>query len=234
MAGNLALFDLDNTLLLGDSDYRWGVFLVEQGLVDRETYFARNAAFHADYEAGQLDMDAYFAFSLQPLIDHGVDALGARRTEFVESVIAPIIAPGAAALLERHRDDTRVIITATSRFITEPIAERLGVDALIATDPEIIDGRATGRIAGTPCYQGGKITKLQQWMAEQPKTFGQTWFYSDSINDLPLLEWSDHPTVVHPDEALAAEADGRGWPALTLEAAQPADWRAGPRNAPAP
>lgn len=226
MAGNLALFDLDNTLLLGDSDYSWGVFLVDNGLVDRETYFDRNAAFHADYNAGALDMDAFFAFSLQPLIAHGLERLGAIRGEFVDRVIRPMVAPGAQALLERHADDTRVIITATNRFITEPIAELFGVDALIATDVEIIDGQATGRIAGTPCYQHGKITKLQEWLAAQSTEFGETWFYSDSINDLPLLEWSDHPTVVHPDQRLAQEADTRGWPAMTLEATQPADWRA--------
>ncbi|MEC9405787.1 MAG: HAD-IB family hydrolase [Abyssibacter sp.] len=219
MARNLALFDLDNTLLLGDSDYSWGEFLVQEGLVDAQQYFEKNRAFHEDYKAGQLDMAAFFAFSLQPLIDHGLDTLRALRPKFMETVVKPMIAPGAAALLKAHAADMRVIITATSSFITQPIAEHFGVDLLIATDPEIVNGCATGRIAGTPCYQAGKITKLQTWLASSAQSFDQSWFYSDSINDLPLLEWSDHPHAVHPDDRLRRIAEARDWPILSLESA---------------
>lgn len=217
MAGNLALFDLDNTLLLGDSDYSWGEFLVNEGLVDAETYFQKNRDFHDDYKAGRLDMNAFFAFSLQPLIDHGLETLAELRPKFLEDVVQPMIAPGAAALLDSHQDDTRVIITATSHFITEPIARWFGVDHLIATNPEIVDGRVTGRIAGTPCYQAGKIDKLRGWLRETALPYDKTWFYSDSINDLPLLEWADHPHVVHPDESLREIAEARNWPILSLE-----------------
>ena len=217
MAGNLALFDLDNTLLLGDSDYSWGEFLVAEGLVDAETYFQKNRDFHEDYKAGQLDMNAFFAFSLQPLIDHGLETLSALRPKFLRSVVQPMIAPGAAALLASHQQDTRGIITATSHFITQPIAQWFGVDHLIATDPEIVDGCATGRIAGTPCYQAGKITKLKAWLQASGLSYEHSWFYSDSINDLPLLEWADHPHVVHPDDSLRAIATARGWPVISLE-----------------
>lgn len=217
MARNLALFDLDNTLLLGDSDYSWGEFLVQEGLVDAQSYFEKNRAFHEDYKAGHLDMNAFFAFSLQPLIDHGLETLRALRPKFMATVVEPMIAPGAARLLEQHATDTRVIITATSSFITQPIAQHFGVDALIATDPEIRDGCATGRIAGTPCYQAGKITKLREWLQTTALGYDSSWFYSDSINDLPLLEWADHPYAVHPDDRLRAIAESRNWPILSLE-----------------
>ena len=146
-----------------------------------------------------------------------LETLAELRPKFLEDVVQPMIAPGAAALLDSHQDDTRVIITATSHFITEPIARWFGVDHLIATNPEIVDGRVTGRIAGTPCYQAGKIDKLRDWLRETALPYDKTWFYSDSINDLPLLEWADHPHVVHPDESLREIAEARNWPILSLE-----------------
>lgn len=220
MAGKLALFDLDNTLLIGDSDYAWNVFLIDEGYVDEGRYRSQNKAFYADYERGELDMDAYFAFSLSPFVEHGLDAMGALLPKFIETQVKPMIAPGAADLLRQHADKTRVIITATSRFITQPIADhfaaKAGLDALIATDPEVVDGRVTGRIAGTPCYQAGKLDKLAQWIAASGQTFDETWAWSDSINDLPLLEWADHATATHPDDRLRAEAQARGWPVISL------------------
>lgn len=219
-AQDLALFDLDNTLLIGDSDYAWNVFLIDEGLVDEARYRSQNKQFYADYERGELDMEAYFRFSLQPFIDHGLSKLQALLPKFMDTRIKPMVAPGAADLLSHHADKTRVIITATSRLITQPIAEHFtelaGLDALIATDPEIIDGAVTGRIAGTPCYQAGKLDKLKQWMANSGQAFGETWAWSDSINDLPLLDMADHATATHPDDRLRAEAEARGWPVINL------------------
>ena len=217
---DLALFDLDNTLLIGDSDYAWNVFLIDEGWVDEGRYRAQNKQFYADYERGELDMDAYFAFSLQPFVEHGLAAMEALLPKFIETRVIPMVAPGAPDLLREHADKTRVIITATSRFITQPIADHFaevaGLEALIATDPEIVDGRATGRIDGTPNYQAGKLDKLQQWIAASGKTFGETWAWSDSINDLPLLAMADHAFATHPDDKLRAEAEARGWPVISL------------------
>ena len=219
-AQQLALFDLDNTLLIGDSDYAWNVFLIDEGLVDETRYRSQNKQFYADYERGELDMDAYFRFSLQPFIDHGLTKLQALLPKFMATRVEPMVAPGAAELLRTHADKTRVIITATSRLITQPIAEHFaklaGLDALIATDPEIVDGQVTGRIDGTPCYQAGKLDKLQQWIADSGIEFGQSWAWSDSINDLPLLDMADHATATHPDARLRAEAESRGWPVISL------------------
>jgi HAD superfamily hydrolase (TIGR01490 family) len=214
----LAIFDLDHTLLAGDSDYLWGQFLVAKGLVDRERYSRENARFYADYKAGTLDIHAYARFSLEPLVRLGAGQLEPLRAEFVGTVIEPIIAPSAPALLERHRlqGDTLLIITATGRFITEPIAGLLAVDDLLATDPEITDGRYTGRIAGTPCYREGKTVRLEQWLKAQDQTYQRLTFYSDSHNDLPLLGRVDEPVAVDPDDELRAEAGRRGWPVISL------------------
>jgi HAD superfamily hydrolase (TIGR01490 family) len=212
----LAVFDLDHTLLAGDSDYLWGQFLVEQGLVDAETYARENKRFYDEYLNGTLDIDAFAAFSLRPVVEHGAEKLAALRPQFVREKIEPIIAPGTFHLLERHRaqGDQLVITTATNRFITEPIAKLLGIDMLIATDAEIVDGRYTGRIDGVANFREGKLARLRQWQGD--RKFSGMSVYSDSHNDLPLLEAADQPVAVDPDDRLRAHAMRRGWPIISL------------------
>lgn len=214
----LAIFDLDNTLLAGDSDYLWGQFLVDRGIVDGAQYEQANRRFYEEYKAGTLDIHAFCAFSLHPLTQHDPETLYQWRREFVRERIEPIVAAGTPALLEKHRaqGDQLLIMTATNRFITEPIAELLGIDELIATDPEMIDGRYTGRVSGIPNFQDGKVKRLAQWRAQRGETYAQTIFYSDSRNDLPLLENADVAVAVDADEVLRAEALQRGWPVISL------------------
>lgn len=214
----LAIFDLDNTLLAGDSDYLWGRFLVERGCVDSEQYDRQNRLFYDQYLAGTLDIHEFHRFSLAPLAAHPLPQLHAWREQFVREKIEPIVAPLAPALLEKHRagGDRLLIMTATNRFVTEPIAKLLGVDVLIATDPEFIDGRYTGRIAGTPNFREGKVTRLEQWMREQAIAEADVTFYSDSHNDLPLLLRANEAIAVDPDDRLRAEAQRLGWPVISL------------------
>ena len=214
----LAIFDLDNTLLAGDSDYLWGQFLVEQGHVDAEWYERENRKFYDQYKAGTLDIYAFCAFSMQPLTRHSLAQLEQWREQFVREKIEPIVAAGTAALLNRHRaqGDRLLIMTATNRFITEPIAQLLEIDELIATDAEILDGRYTGRIAGIPNFQDGKVQRLALWRDQQAQRYSHTVFYSDSRNDLPLLLQADTAVAVDPDEVLRAEALARGWPVISL------------------
>lgn len=213
----LALFDLDNTLLAGDSDYSWGRYLVDKGLVDGAEYEAQNQQFYEDYKAGELDIRAFARFSLGRLGQFDMTQLQAWRKDFVASVIQPMIAPGSVDLLNNHRSAGRelVIITATNSFITRPIADLLGVEHLLGTDGEVINGRFTGEIDGIPCFQGGKIEKLQAWLEDRPAP-RETWFYSDSINDAPLLEWADHAFAVDPCPKLTALAQNNGWPVISL------------------
>ncbi len=214
----LAIFDLDNTLIGGDSDYLWGRYLAHNGIVDGEWYERENLRFYEEYKAGTLDIFEFLRFSLRPLADNDPDDLLRWRAEFIDTQIRPILLPAATALIERHRagGDTLLIITATNRFVTEPIAALLGIPHLLATDPEQIDGRYTGNVAGTPCFQHGKITRLEAWLAEHGGDLTGSWFYSDSHNDLPLLERVDHPVAVDPDEALTRQAHLRQWPVVTL------------------
>jgi HAD superfamily hydrolase (TIGR01490 family) len=214
----LAIFDLDHTLLAGDSDHLWGDFMIERGLVEREHHKRQNDRFYEDYKAGTLDIAAYTRFALEPLVRLGPARLLPLRDEFVATVIDPIVAPAAPALLERHRiqGDQLLIITATNRFITEPIAALLDVDELLATDPERIGDRYTGNITGIPCYREGKCHRLDEWLARQDDKFSRITFYSDSHNDLALLTRVDDPVVVDPDETLRAEARRRGWPIISL------------------
>jgi HAD superfamily hydrolase (TIGR01490 family) len=214
----LAIFDLDHTLLAGDSDHLWGEFMVEQGLVERAPHQRQNDAFYEDYKRGTLDIAAYTRFALEPLVRLGAARLLPLRAQFVTTRIDPIVAPAAPALLERHRiqGDHLLIITATNRFITEPIAALLGVDDLLATDPECVDGRYTGAITGIPCYREGKLKRLDQWRGAQDTPFTHLTFYSDSHNDLPLLLGVDRPVAVDPDEQLREEAERRGWPIISL------------------
>ncbi len=215
---NLAIFDLDNTLLAGDSDYLWGRFLCERGIVDAAHYEAANQHFYEDYKQGTLNIDAFLRFSLAPLARHSVEQLIAWHNAFMQEMIEPIILPKALELIERHRTqgDHPIIITATNAFVTEPIAKRLGVADILATRPEMQDGRYTGHYLGTPTFQQGKIKALHDWTRTQPKPFEKTWFYSDSRNDLPLLEQVSHPVAVDADPILAAEAERRGWPQISL------------------
>ncbi|MES1950398.1 haloacid dehalogenase [Salinisphaera sp. S4-8] len=219
----LTLFDLDNTLLADDSDYLWGRFLVDEGVVDAEHYARENERFHAQYQEGNLDIHAYQRFALAPLRTHSLDTMHALRADYVERIIRPRVARHTPALLDYHRQrgDTIAIITATNRFITEPIATLLGIDTLIATDPEIVDGVYTGEIAGVPCFQAGKIERAKAWVAHQAETFERVNFYSDSLNDLPLLRWADRAIAVDPDDTLAAAAREAGWPIISLRGEQP-------------
>ena len=215
---SLAIFDLDNTLLSIDSDHAWGEFLVEQGAVDPVAYREANERFLADYNAGTLDMAAFLEMALKPLAENTPEQLAAWHQQFMASKIEPHILPKAEELLARHRTkgDTLLIITATNRFITGPIAERLGVDDLIAVEPEMIDGRYTGRVDGVPSYREGKVIRLQAWLEAQDLTMDGAWFYSDSHNDLPLLEKVDHPVAVDPDDTLRKVAEERHWRIMSL------------------
>ncbi len=219
----LAIFDLDNTLLGGDSDYLWGRFLVERGIVDPDRYERENQRFYDEYKAGTLDIHEFLAFSLEPLAAHEPERLNAWHAEFMAEKIEPIILPAARALLDDHRrsGDRLLIITATNRFVTAPIAEALGVDALLATDPEQRNGRYTGRVAGIPCFQHGKVERLESWLTEHRLSLENSAFYSDSHNDLPLLERVDRPVAVDPDPTLTATARARGWEIITLRGAEP-------------
>lgn len=213
----LTFFDLDNTLLASDSDYEWGRFLVDEAAVDATAYAQANDYFKAQYEAGALDIHAYQRFVLEPLIQQPA-RMRQLRQRFVAERIAPVVAPHARAVVDFHqkRGDTVAIITATNRFVTAPIAELLGIEHLIATDPEIIDGTYTGAIAGTPCYRDGKIVRAQEFVAAQSSRFEAVTFYSDSHNDLPLLRWSDQPFAVDPDPTLAEAARTEGWPIISF------------------
>jgi len=218
----LAIFDLDNTLLNGDSDYLWGRFLGEEGWVDPESYELENQRFYDEYKAGTLDIFEFLAFSLRPLSEHSMDALAMLHEKFMARVIRPLITDSARQLLEKHRKngDYLLIITATNHFITAPIARELGVDDIIATDAEVKNDRYTGKVAGIPCFREGKVTRLEQWLKHHGRNLAQSWFYSDSHNDLPLLEQVTHPVAVDPDETLADHAASRGWPVLSLKGEQ--------------
>lgn len=215
---SIAIFDLDNTLLGGDSDALWGTFISEQGIVDAEFYAKENQRFYDEYQAGRLDIYEFLNFSLKPLSEHSLTTLNKLHQQFMQEKIAPIMLPAAKALLKTHRDQGHLlmIITATNRFVTAPIAELLDVDVLIATDPEIIDNRYSGKVAGIPCFQNGKVERLNQWLEENNRTLGESWFYSDSQNDLPLLDMVNHPVAVDPDPTLTEHAVQRGWPLITL------------------
>lgn len=214
----LALFDLDHTLLDGDCDDLWYQFLSEQGIVDGVRFTAERTRFSADYRAGRLNALDFYSFVLKPLADNAPQQLQAWRQHFVTERIRPRITPGARALLAEHREagHTLVIITATNRFITEPIAAELGVQHLLATEPEHDGTRFTGRVAGVPCFREGKLIHLREWLYKENILPMETWFYSDSHNDLPLLESVTHPAVVNPDGVLAQTALERHWPILHL------------------
>lgn len=215
---SLAIFDLDNTLLGGDSDHSWGEFLVQQQLVDGKLFKAKNDYFYQQYQAGTLDIFEFLAFALQPLTRFDQNQLAALHKQFMDEKIKPLFLPKAHALIEQHRTqgDDLLIITATNRFVTGPIAAALGIENLLATDPELVDGRYTGKVTGTPCFQDGKVTRLQQWLTGYEGDLSNSYFYSDSINDLPLLKLVDNPVAVDPDERLRHHAQQAGWPVISL------------------
>jgi HAD superfamily hydrolase (TIGR01490 family) len=214
----LAIFDLDNTLLAGDSDYSWGQFLVAKKLVDAETYARENDRFYQQYQAATLDIQEYLRFSLEPLTRYSLGELATFHDEFMRDFIEPMMLPKALALLEHHRNqgDYLLIITATNSFVTHPIAKRLKVNDILASDAEIIDDCYTGRGIGTACFQNGKVIRLQEWLKEKNFSLDDAFFYSDSINDLPLLEQVPNPIAVDPDSRLEEIAQSRGWKIISL------------------
>lgn len=220
MTQRLALFDLDNTLLGGDSDHEWGKFLIEQSLVDPVTHKEKNDAFYRDYDRGLLDINAYVAFTLAPIMELDSVARSKLLAQFIEHSVKPMVLEKGWDLVTKHREqgDYCVMITATNAFITTPIATYYGVDQLLATDVEEVDGRLTGRIAGVPCFQGGKVEKLKQWLdaAQLPLNLDNSIFYSDSRNDIPLLELVTEAIAVDPDPKLRQTAKQKGWRIISL------------------
>lgn len=214
----LAIFDLDNTLIAGDSDHSWGEFLVNKKLVDAVEYRRQNDLFYQAYKDSTLDIHTYQRFALSPLARFTATELAELHQEFMATCIEPLMLVKAQTLLQQHRNngDYLLIITATNSFITHPIAKHLGVDHILATDPEVVDGCYTGEILGTPCFQEGKVIRLNEWLATTGHSLDGSYFYSDSINDLPLLELVTHPVAVDPDERLRQIAEGRNWPVISL------------------
>ena len=214
----LAIFDLDNTLLNGDSDYLWGQFLVELGVVDGDWYESENQRFYDEYKAGTLDIFEFLRFSLKPLAEHDMTTLMDWHARFMDEKIHPIMQTRAQALVDRHREagDTLLIITATNHFVTAPIAAAFGIDNLLATDPAMHDGRYTGEVAGTPCFRDGKVERLNSWLSETGRNLEGSYFYSDSHNDLPLLEKVQYPVAVDADDTLRQHAEQVGWDSISL------------------
>lgn len=214
----LAIFDLDNTLIGGDSDTLWGDFLCARGYVDKEEHTRRHAEYYQDYLDGKLDIMDFLNFQLDILGKHDMDTLISWRDDYLTEMIEPILLPKALALVDYHRQrgDQLLIITATNHFITKPIAQMFGIEELIAADPEIIDGQYTGRITGTPSFAEGKVTRLKEWLSDRDHSLEGSWFYSDSRNDIPLLEQVENPIAVDPDQKLKQVAEERGWKVMTL------------------
>lgn len=218
---HIALFDLDNTLLNGDSDFEWAQFLISKGVVDPEVQAAKNDQFYADYKAGTLDIHAFLDFQLAPLARHPRAQLDTWHSEFLQNHIRPIMLDNARALVNRHLELGHLcaVVTATNAFVTGDIAREFGIPNLIATIPGEVAGQFTGKPVGTPSFQKGKITRVNAWLESiglWQGSFNRRWFYSDSHNDLPLLEWSTNPVAVDADDTLKAHATAQGWPAISL------------------
>ncbi|XOV86087.1 MAG: HAD family hydrolase [Pseudomonadota bacterium] len=214
----LAIFDLDETLIGIDSDHAWGDFVADRKLVDPDQHRALNAAFYEDYKAGRLDVDAYYKFSCSVLAARPLPDLLSLRAEFIDEKIRPQILPRALELIESHRTrgDSLLVVTATIEFITAPIVALFGITQLIAPMPEMSDGSYTGNISGVPSFREGKVTRIHQWLAQTGESLVDSYCYSDSRNDLPMLELADHPTAVDPDPRLREIAKARKWPIISL------------------
>lgn len=214
----LAIFDLDNTLLNGDSDFMWGQFICKHGLVDRELFESKNRDFHLQYQAGTLDPVEFLEFALKPLTRYNPNELARWHKRYMNEVIADCITDSARALVEQHREmgHTLLVITATNEFVTSPIVAEFGIENLIAPKVELIDGRYTGKSPGTPCLGEGKVTRFNEWLVENQLTVEESWFYSDSRNDIPLLEKVEHPIATNPDDILRVHAKSMGWPIIEL------------------
>jgi HAD superfamily hydrolase (TIGR01490 family) len=214
----LAIFDLDHTLLSGDSDHAWGQFLVDSKIVEPEHHQKQNDYFYEQYKAGSLDIEEYLSFALKPLTENALEDMLNLREQFIENRIKPLITQKARDLIAKHQQagDDLLIITATNAFVTRPIAQLLGFEELIAPEPEIVDGQYTGGITGIPSFQQGKVTRLEIWLEEKQIDLTGAFFYSDSHNDLPLLKIVDNPIAVDSDEILTDTAKRNGWPIISL------------------
>jgi HAD superfamily hydrolase (TIGR01490 family) len=218
---NLALFDLDNTILAGDSDYNWSRFLIQEGYLDGAIHAEKNEKFYADYKAGTLDIYAFVEFQFKPLARNPRTVLNQLLKKYVEEVIKPMITEKARALVKKHQDegDLIIVITATNSFITKPIAELFGIENLIGTDPEEKEGEFTGKVSGLPSFKEGKVTRLEAWLKGKNlslASFEKSYFYSDSHNDLPLMQKVTHPVAVDSDDVLSEYAQSKGWPQISL------------------
>ena len=221
MKQNLALFDLDNTLLAGDSDYNWSLFLINEGLLDAKTHHARNEQFYLDYKDGTLDIVAFLKFQLQPLSQHKRAFLDALHLKYMQNIIRPMMITKAQALVNKHKtaNDLCIIITATNSFVTKPIATAFGIEHLIGTEPEMVNNEFTGNVTGVPSFQEGKVTRINQWLearGQQLNDFEKSYFYSDSHNDLPLMKLVTDPVAVDADETLSTYAQEHGWLQISL------------------
>ncbi len=218
---NLALFDLDNTILAGDSDYNWSRFLIQEGYLDGAIHAEKNEKFYADYKAGTLDIYAFVEFQFKPLARNPRAVLNQLLKKYVEEVIKPMITEKARLLVKRHQEegDLIIVITATNSFITKPIAELFGIENLIGTDPEEKEGEFTGKVSGLPSFKEGKVTRLEAWLKGKNlslASFEKSYFYSDSHNDLPLMQKVTHPVAVDSDDVLSEYAKSKGWPQISL------------------
>ena len=221
MKQNLALFDLDNTLLAGDSDYNWSLFLISEGLLDAKTHQDRNEQFYQDYKNGCLNITEFLAFQLKPLSEHSKKFLDELHVKYMDKVIRPMMTKKAQALVDEHKaaGDLCVVITATNSFVTKPIATAYGIEHLLGSDPEMVNGEYTGGVTGVPTYKEGKVIRLNQWLEARGTKLNDyevSYFYSDSHNDLPLMQLVTNPVAVDADETLTAYAKEQAWPAISL------------------
>ena len=221
MKQNLALFDLDNTLLAGDSDYNWSLFLISEGLLDAKTHQDRNEQFYQDYKNGCLNITEFLAFQLKPLSEHSKQFLDELHVKYMDKVIRPMMTKKAQALVDKHKaaGDLCVVITATNSFVTKPIATAYGIEHLLGSDPEMVNGQYTGGVTGVPTYKEGKVIRLNQWLearGSKLSDYDVSYFYSDSHNDLPLMKLVTNPVAVDADETLTAYAKEQAWPAISL------------------
>ena len=214
----LAIFDIDNTLIAGDSDLLWGEFLCERNYVDSNVYKAEHEKYYKDYLSGKLDINNFLKFQLKVLGENDLNLLKKWRKDFFEEKIRPVILPKAYQLIDKHRNQNHdlLIITATNRFIVEPIASEFKIENIIACEPEIYNEQFTGKFTGTPSYAEGKVERFNDWLKTIGHRLEESWFYSDSHNDIPLMKEVNHPVAVDPDESLKNEAIKIGWPIISL------------------